>query len=225
MTYPNIDLVIHGMIKHDAGNPKLIQHFLKVHEFARLIGIGEGLEKLVQFTLETAAVVHDIGILTAKRKHGSSAGKYQELEGPAEAKSLLSGLGWPQEVIDRVCYLVGRHHTYTNIDGPDIQILAEAVFWLICWKVILPFRHRKTLTTTFLRLKPAEGFAGCFTPSYNRRHDFFGNKKRLIFRPFFILFFIAWYGTAGFLRQPSPQHKLPSLHQMQASWFQSQKCR
>ncbi len=51
MTYPNIDLVIHGMIKHDAGNPKLIQHFLKVHEFARLIGIGEGLEKLVQFTL------------------------------------------------------------------------------------------------------------------------------------------------------------------------------
>lgn len=45
MTYPNIDLVIHGMIKHDAGNPKLIQHFLKVHEFARLIGIGEGLGK------------------------------------------------------------------------------------------------------------------------------------------------------------------------------------
>lgn len=128
MTYPNIDLVIHGMIKHDAGNPKLIQHFLKVHEFARLIGIGEGLEKLVQFTLETAAVVHDIGILTAKRKHGSSAGKYQELEGPAEAKSLLSSLGWPQEVIDRVCYLVGHHHTYTNIDGPDYQILVEADF-------------------------------------------------------------------------------------------------
>ena len=78
--------------------------------------------------METAAVVHDIGILTAKRKHGSSAGKYQELEGPAEAKSLLSGLGWPQEVIDRVCYLVWRHHTYTNIDGPDYQILAEADF-------------------------------------------------------------------------------------------------
>ena len=78
--------------------------------------------------METAAVVHDIGILTAERKYDSSAGKYQELEGPAEAKDLLSGLGWPQEVIDRVCYLVRHHHTYANIDEPDDQILVEADF-------------------------------------------------------------------------------------------------
>lgn len=78
--------------------------------------------------METAAVVHDIGILTAERKYDSSAGKYQELEGPAEAKDLLSGLGWPQEVIDRVCYLVRHHHAYANIDEPDYQILVEADF-------------------------------------------------------------------------------------------------
>ena len=78
--------------------------------------------------METAAVVHDIGILTAERKYDSSAGKYQELEGPAEAKDLLSGLGWPQEVIDRLCYLVGHHHAYANIDEPDDQILVEADF-------------------------------------------------------------------------------------------------
>ena len=78
--------------------------------------------------METAEVVLDIGILTAERKYDSSAGKYQELEGPAEAKDLLSGLGWPQEVIDRVCYLVRHHHTYANIDKPDDQILVEADF-------------------------------------------------------------------------------------------------
>lgn len=43
MEIQNIDLVIRGMIAHDAGHPHFIQHFLKVHEFARLIGIGENL--------------------------------------------------------------------------------------------------------------------------------------------------------------------------------------
>ena len=31
-------------------------------------------------------------------------------------------------VIDRVCYLIGHHHTYNNIDGLDYQILVEADF-------------------------------------------------------------------------------------------------
>ena len=30
--------------------------------------------------------------------------------------------------MDRICYLVGHHHTYTAIDGPDYQILVEADF-------------------------------------------------------------------------------------------------
>lgn len=45
MEIQNIDLLIRGMIAHDAGHPHFIQHFLKVHEFARLIGIGENLGK------------------------------------------------------------------------------------------------------------------------------------------------------------------------------------
>ncbi len=31
-----------------------------------------------------------------------------------------------KELIARVCYLVGHHHTYTDIDGLDYQILVEA---------------------------------------------------------------------------------------------------
>lgn len=124
----SFDTLIMGMVEHDAGHPKLIQHFLKVYEFARLIGKAEHLEENSQFTLETAAVVHDIGILAAKRKYGSGAGKYQEQEGPAEAEKLLSDLGWPSAVIKRVVYLVGHHHTYTDIDGMDYQILVEADF-------------------------------------------------------------------------------------------------
>ena len=50
------------------------------------------------------------------------------MEGPAEAEKLLTEIGVEKEVIDRVSYLVGHHHTYSNIDSIDYQILVEADF-------------------------------------------------------------------------------------------------
>ena len=54
--------------------------------------------------------------------------KNQEKEGKAEAEKLLTELGYPQEVIERVSYLVGHHHSYDQIEGMDYQILVEADF-------------------------------------------------------------------------------------------------
>lgn len=127
MEYP-IEKVIAATIAYDAGDVKRIQHFLKVHAFARLIGLEEGLDPHTQFVLETAAVVHDIGIHRAEAVYGRNTGKYQEELGPAEADALLTQLNWPLDVIERVKYLVGHHHTYTNVDGIDYQILLEADF-------------------------------------------------------------------------------------------------
>lgn len=79
-----------------------------------------------RLTATLAAALHDIGIQQAERKHGSSAGPYQELEGPPIAREILESLSLPAEVVDRVCYLVGHHHTRDAIDGPDFQILWEA---------------------------------------------------------------------------------------------------
>ena len=123
-----IPRILRAMIAYDAGDPMRVHHLLKVHSFARLIGLGEQLDETTQFTLEAAAVVHDIGIHKAEQVYGCSRGSYQEELGPAEAESLLVPLGLPRSVIDRVMYLVGHHHTYTNIDGPDYQILVEADF-------------------------------------------------------------------------------------------------
>lgn len=39
---------------------------------------------------------------------------------------MLLELSFEEDIIDRVCYLVAHHHTYTNIDGIDYQILLEA---------------------------------------------------------------------------------------------------
>lgn len=116
------------MIEHDAQDPLRIQHFLKVHAFARTIGTLEGVPSHELFILETAAIVHDIGIKYCEQIYGSCPGHLQEKEGPAIARKLLVSLGYEEDVIDRVCYLVGHHHTYTAIDGLDYQILVEADF-------------------------------------------------------------------------------------------------
>lgn len=123
-----ISSLIDEMMAYDKGDPRRIQHFIKVHDFARTIGQLEGLDDDTLYILESAAVVHDIGIHVCEEKYGSCEGKLQEKEGPALAKEMLERLGYEHEVIDRVCYLVGHHHTYTNIDGVDYQILVEADF-------------------------------------------------------------------------------------------------
>mgnify|MGYP002615748659 CR=1 FL=1 len=116
------------MMAYDAGDPARIQHFVKVHSFAQAIGKAEKLEEEIQFILECAALVHDIGIKPAEAKYGKSDGKFQEQEGPAEAEKMMRVIGFEEAVIERVSYLVGHHHTYTNIDGMDYQILIEADF-------------------------------------------------------------------------------------------------
>ena len=123
-----IDQLLITMMEHEEKNANRIQHFLKVHEFAQLIGRMEELPADVLETLEAAAVVHDIGIHPAERKYGNDDGPYQELEGPPLARELLIRLGWEENVIERVAWLVGHHHTYTGIDGVDYQILVEADF-------------------------------------------------------------------------------------------------
>ena len=59
---------------------------------------------MVYAFLETAAYVHDIGIKISEEKYNSSAGKYQEIEGPPIAEEMLTKLGYDKNVIERVSY-------------------------------------------------------------------------------------------------------------------------
>ena len=123
-----INRLLEAMTHYYTGDPKRIQHFLKVHSFAKWIGEAQQLDKNTQLILEIAAIVHDIGIKAAEEKYGLSNGKLQEQEGPPLAQELLSQLGFTKEQINRVCFLVGHHHTYTDVEGLDYQILLEADF-------------------------------------------------------------------------------------------------
>ena len=110
------------------GDPARIQHFVKVHSFAKLIGEEEHIDEKTLYILEAAAYVHDIGIRISMEKYGKQNGMLQEQEGPAEAEKMMKQLGFDPDVIERVSYLVGHHHTYTDIKGIDYQILVEADF-------------------------------------------------------------------------------------------------
>lgn len=124
-----IEELILKMVEFDKGDPKRIQHFMKVYEFAHIIGVKENIDENTLLILDIASIMHDIGIHPAEVKYGSANGKLQEQEGPAYAGEMLAEFQKINpEQIERVCYLIGHHHTYENVEGIDYRILLEADF-------------------------------------------------------------------------------------------------
>lgn len=121
--------LIQAMVEYDGGDVPRIQHFMKVHDFAVTIAQLEGVDEETVFVLETAAILHDIGIHVSEQKYGNCNGKHQEEEGPAEARRVLAQVGgYTPGQTERVCFLIAHHHTYKNVEGIDWQILLEADF-------------------------------------------------------------------------------------------------
>lgn len=121
-----ISEIMKKMIHYSKGNTRDINHFLKVYGYAKTIGECEQLSPANQEILEIAAILHDIACPLCREKYGSTEGKLQEKEGEPLVRSFLKGTGTEEAVIERVAYLVGHHHTLTDIEGIDYQILIEA---------------------------------------------------------------------------------------------------
>lgn len=123
-----IEQIIKEMIIYFDKDIKRINHALKVYSFCSTIGRLEQLSLEELFVVELSGVLHDIGIKEAERLYNSSAGPYQEKEGPAIAARIMEELNIDQKVIERVKYIIGHHHSYNKIDGNEFQILVEADF-------------------------------------------------------------------------------------------------
>ena len=126
--YKMIQDVLKSMIAYFGNDILRINHALKVYGFASTICRSETANRDTIDIIEIAAVLHDIGIHVSEKKYKSSAGKYQEIEGPPIARKMLEKLEVKQEIIERVCFLIGNHHSYSKIEGLDFQILVEADF-------------------------------------------------------------------------------------------------
>ena len=128
MMSTQMEQLLSAMISYETGSPKRAQHLVKVYTFSKLIGLGENLDPHTLLVLEAAAAVHDIGIRRALELCGYSSGKLQEELGPPEAEKILASLSFPRDVIDRVCWLIAHHHTYTGVTEQDHRVLIEADF-------------------------------------------------------------------------------------------------
>jgi len=121
-----VSQIMEKMIAVSEGNIHDIDHFIRVWTYAKTIGELEKLDPELQFVLEIAAITHDIACPLCREKYGNTNGKYQEAEGAELVRDFLSTSGMTEEQIGRVAYLVGHHHTFSNIDRIDYQILVEA---------------------------------------------------------------------------------------------------
>lgn len=109
---------------------RMVQHTLKVLAYSEEIlqNTIEPIDNFIQQVIALASIYHDIGIPEALKKYGSAEPKYQEQEGMPVARTLLAEQGMRGDVLERVCYIVGNHHTREKVDGIDFQILWEADF-------------------------------------------------------------------------------------------------
>ena len=118
-----------AMVTLYSGDPKRIQHFMKVYAFAKMIAEEEQ--------------------LGAKQR--SAAGEYQEIEGPPIARAMLMALEFSPALINRVCDMVAHHHSYDKIDDVDLQILIEADFMVNAYEEGLPKRNIKSFRDKIFR--------------------------------------------------------------------------
>jgi HD superfamily phosphodiesterase len=107
-------------------SPGQMEHALKVLGYAEEIMVGENVPEEDRELVVVEAILHDIGIPEAITKHGSAAAPYQEKEGEVIAREILLRVGYPEDKTDRICYIIGHHHTASKIDGLDFQIQWEA---------------------------------------------------------------------------------------------------
>lgn len=100
-----------------------ISHARQVTEYAEELWRREGGDYPI---IIGAAVLHDIGIHEAERKYRSSAGKYQEIEGPPIARPILIRLGFTPEQIEEICDIIGHHHRPGKITSLNFRVLYDA---------------------------------------------------------------------------------------------------
>jgi len=117
-----------GAVKAEfGGDSPRVEHAMRVLDYAEQLLAREGGEPRIVIA---AALLHDIGIPAAERKHGSSAPKYQELEGPPIARAILQREGFKPADIDHICRIVGSHHSAGDVDTLEFRIVYDAD-WLV----------------------------------------------------------------------------------------------
>ncbi len=118
-----VDALVREVRAHFGEDRRRFEHALTVLDHADAILEAEGGDPLV---VRAAALLHDIGIPAAERKHGSAAPRFQEAEGPPIARRILGDLGFDAQTTEQVCRIVGCHHSGGGTDSTEFDIIWDA---------------------------------------------------------------------------------------------------
>ena len=133
--------LIRELEEYFGDDSKRIDHAKKVLNFA------EGLlrqEQADRHIVIPASILHDVGIKVAEEKYGSSAGHYQEKEGPEIARKILLKAGLKKEDIEEICEIIAHHHSPGKIDTQNFKVLYDAD-WLVNLKDEINIKDRTKL--------------------------------------------------------------------------------
>jgi HD superfamily phosphodiesterase len=117
------DKVAIEMKRYFKSDFKRIGHATRVARYAERIG---KIEQGNMGVILTSAYLHDIGIPEAERKYNSASPKYQHIEGPPIARSILEKLGAKEPLIQEVCDLIGHHHRPREEETINFKVLYDA---------------------------------------------------------------------------------------------------
>lgn len=136
--------LIQEMESYFGEDARRINHARKVTEYVeKLFRTEPGADYPV---VVAAGLLHDIGIHVAESKYGSTAGKYQEIEGPPIARRILQKLKFADSDIDEICGIIAHHHTPGKIKTRNFEILYDAD-WLVNLRDEYNIRDRTKLKT------------------------------------------------------------------------------
>jgi len=156
-----IDEIINRMIMYNTPDIRRINHALKVYVFAKQISDREKCDDKTRNTIEISSILHDIGIHNAEKIYNSSDGKYQEIEGPKVAKELLNEYQIKDDILERVLFIIGNHHSYKKIDGIDFQILAEADFIVNIFEDKMELKTIESISNNIFKTKSGTELLKC----------------------------------------------------------------
>ena len=110
-----------------AGDARRIEHAKKVLNFSEELLLTERADRNIVIP---ASILHDVGIKIAELKYASSAGHYQEIEGPPVARAILSRMAFDEKNITEICQIIAHHHSPGEIDTLNFKVLYDAD-WLV----------------------------------------------------------------------------------------------
>ncbi len=160
------DFLLFEMERYFGQDTKRIQHAKKVLSYAEQLLEKEKADPLVVIA---SAVLHDIGIHKAKEKHESSAGKYQEIEGPPIARAMMEKLQFKKEIIDEVCKIIAHHHSPGEVNTANFKVLYDAD-WLVNFKDEFDTRDKEKLSGMIEKVFLTESGKELARKTYLRAH-------------------------------------------------------